>query len=42
MHTTNVEIHRRVTEHIWKYDTLLEIVKRKLRWFRHVVTAKGT
>ena len=29
-------------EHIGKYDTLLEIVKRKLRWFGHVVRVKGT
>ena len=42
-HTPNVEIHRRVAEHIGKYDTLLEIVKkRKLRWFGHVVRVKGT
>ena len=34
---------RRVIEHIGKYDTLLEIVKkRKLRWFGHVVRVKGT
>ena len=41
-----MDIHRRVGEHIGKYDTLLEIVKkRKLRLFGHVVTrlrAKGT
>ena len=40
-----VDIHRRVGEHIEKYDTSLEIVnKRKLRLFGHVVTrlrAKG-
>ena len=39
------DIHWRVGEHIGKYDTLLEIVKkRKLRLFGHVVTrlrAKG-
>ena len=34
-HTTNVDIHRRVAEHIGKYDTLLEIVKkRKGRWLK--------
>ena len=38
----NVEVHRRVAEHIGKYDTLLEIVKRKLRWFGHVTRAKAT
>ena len=32
----NVDIHRRVGEHIAKYDTLLEIVKKKLRLFGHV------
>ena len=41
-----MDIHRRVGEHIGKYDTLLEIVKkRKLRLFGHVVTrlrTKGT
>ena len=41
-----MDIHRRVGEHIGKYDTLLEIVKKgKLRLFGHVVTrlrAKGT
>ena len=41
-----MDIHWRVGEHIGKYDTLLEIVKkRKLRLFGHVVTrlrAKGT
>ena len=31
----------RVTEHIGKYSTLLEVVKRKLRWFGHVVRSKG-
>ena len=41
-----MDIHRRVGEHIGKYDMLLEIVKkRKLILFAHVVTqlrAKGT
>ena len=41
-----MDIHRRVGELIGKYDTPLEIVKkRKLRLFGHVVTrlrAKGT
>ena len=41
-----LDIHWRVAELIGKYDTLLEIVKkRKLRLFGHVVTrlrAKGT
>ena len=35
IHTTNVEIHRRVEEHIGKYNTLLEIVQtRKHKLFR--------
>ena len=42
-HTTKVETHRRVAEHIGKYDTLQEIIeKRKPRWFGHVIGAKGT
>ena len=41
-HTTNMEIHRRVAEHIGKYDILLKIVKKKLRWSGHVVRANGT
>ncbi len=33
-----MDIHRRVGEHIGKYDTLLEIVKKRmLRLFGHVV-----
>ena len=40
--TTNLKLHWRVAEHIRKYDTLLEIVKRKVRWFGHVVGAKRT
>ena len=41
-YTPNVEIHMRVAGHIGKYDTMLEIVmKRKLRWFGHVVSVKG-
>ena len=36
---TNVKIHRRVAEHIGKYDI---VKKMKLRWFGHVVIAKGT
>ena len=42
-HTSNSEILRKVAEHIGKFDTLLEIVKkRKLIWFGQVVRAKGT
>ena len=37
-----MEIHRRVAEHIGKYNTLLEIVTRKIGWVGHVVRAKGT
>ena len=42
-HTLDVEMHKSVEEHIGKYETLLEIVKRrKGRWFGHVVRANGT
>ena len=42
-HTTNVETHRRVVGYIGKYDTLLEMVKkRKVRCFGHVVSTKIT
>ena len=38
-----MEIHRKVPGHIGKYDTMLEIVKkRKVRWFGHVVRVNGT
>ena len=41
--TTNVEIHRIVAEHTGKYGTLLEVIKKKLRWFGHnYERAKGT
>ena len=41
--TTNVEIHWKVAEHIGKYGTLLDIVKkRQLRWFGLLVGAKET
>ena len=41
--TTNVDIHRRVAEHIGKYDMLLEIAKkRKFRCFGLLVGAKET
>ena len=40
-HTTNLEMNRRVSEHIEKYDTLLEIIKkRKHRWLGHVLRAR--
>ena len=42
-HTTNVKIHKKVAEHIRKYDALLEIdPKRKLRWLGHVVSERET
>ena len=43
MHTSNVEIHGRFAEHFGKYDTLLEIVKKRMvGWTGHAVTVKGT
>ena len=42
MYKANLEIHRRVAEHIGKYDTLVEIVKRKAIWSGRVVWAKRT
>ena len=44
MHTLNFEINRTFSEHNMKYDTLLEIVKKKkkLRWYGHAMRAKGT
>ena len=41
--TTNVEMHGRVSEHTGKYDTLMEIVKKRKRTlFGYVLSAKET
>ena len=41
-HTHNVEIRRRVAEHIGQCDTLLKIVKKKVRWRGRMERTKYT
>ena len=41
-HTNNVEIRRRVAEHIGQCDTLLKIVKKKVRWRGRMERTKYT
>ena len=42
-HTTNVQVRGLVTKHLGRHDSLLTVAKkRKLRWFGHVMRAKGT
>ena len=42
-HTTNIWVRELVTQHLGRHDSLLSVAKKwKLRWFGHVVKAKGT